>query len=108
MVILVEDGGEALLAGSEHLVAAGPTLAEVPVASVFPGRQIDAQVLTEHVAAADDIPSFNAGVHVVPALVAMGAGLVQKATGQHGITVIALDIPENMVFVLKIENINEI
>lgn len=89
-VILIEDGGEALLAGSEHLVAAGPTLAEVPVASVFAGRQIDAQVLTEHVAAAGNIPRFNAGVHVVPALVAMGAGLVQKAMGQHGITVIAL------------------
>lgn len=77
VVILVEDGGDALLAGSEHLVAAGPTVAEVPVAPVFAGRQIDAQVLTEHVAAADNIPRFNASVHVVPALVAMGAGLAQ-------------------------------
>lgn len=41
VVILVEDGGEALLAGSEHLVAAGPTLAEVPFASVFTGVRID-------------------------------------------------------------------
>lgn len=89
MVILIEDGGEALLAGSEHLVAAGPTLAEVPVAAVFAGRRIDAQVLTEHVAAAGNIPGLDTGVHVVPALVAMGTGL-QKATGQHGITVMAL------------------
>lgn len=87
VVILVKDGGEALLAGSEHLVAAGPTVAEVPVASVFAGRRIDVQVLTEHVAAADNVPRFDAGVHVVPALVAMGAGLVQKATGQHDIQV---------------------
>lgn len=35
--IIVEDGREALLAGSEHLVAPRPVLAEVPVAPVFGG-----------------------------------------------------------------------
>lgn len=73
--VFIKNGGEALLAGSEHLVAPGTTLAEVPVAPVFAGRLIDAQVLTEHVAAADDVPRFNVGVHVAPALVPMAAGL---------------------------------
>lgn len=83
VVIVVEDSGEALLAGSEHLVAPGPTLAEVPAAPVFEGGRIEGQVLTEHVAAAENIPRFNARVHVAPALVAMGAGLSQKSPGQR-------------------------
>lgn len=80
--ILIENGGEALLAGSEHLVAPATTLAEVPVASVFAGSLIDAQVLTEHVASADNIPRFDAGVHVAPALVPMAAGLTQNTTAE--------------------------
>lgn len=75
MEVFIKNGGEALLAGSEHLVAPGTTLAEVPVAPVFTGRLIDAQVLTEHVAAADNVPRFDAGVHVAPPLVPMAAGL---------------------------------
>lgn len=82
VVIVIEDSGEPLLAGSEHLVAPGPTLAEVPVAPVFWGGRIEGQVLTEHIAAAENVPRFNAGVHVAPALVAMGAGLSQKSPGQ--------------------------
>lgn len=92
MVIVIENGGEALLAGSEHLVAPGTTLTEVPVAPVFAGRQIDAQVLTEHVAAADYIPRFDAGVHVAPALVAMSAGLADTEC-RRNVTILFLTLP---------------
>lgn len=97
MVIVVENGGEALLAGSEHLVAPGTTLAEVPVAPVFAGRRVDSQVLTEHVAAADYIPRFNGGVHVAPALVAMGAGLADAESNGRNVTIQLMILKESLI-----------
>lgn len=59
-------------------MASGPTLAEVPVASVLARSCVDGQVLTQHVAAANDVTGFDGRVDVAAALVAMGARLMRR------------------------------
>lgn len=78
MEVLVKHGRHPLLAASKHLVASGPTLAEVPVASVLTRSCVDGQVLTQHVAAANDVTGFDGRVDVAAALVAMGARLMRR------------------------------
>lgn len=78
MEVLVKRGGHPLLAAAEHLVASGSTLTEVPVASVLAGSCVDGQVLTQHVAAANDVTGFDCRVDVAAALVAVGASLERE------------------------------
>lgn len=61
-------------------MASGPAVTEMPATSVFTRSGIDGQVLTEHVAAADDVTGFDGCVHIVPTLVAMGTGLPGKVS----------------------------
>lgn len=75
MEVLVKRGGHPLLAAAKHLVASGSTLTEVPVASVLTGSCVDGQVLTQHIAAANDVAGFDCCVDVAAALVAVGASL---------------------------------
>lgn len=78
MEVLVKRGGHPLLAASKHLVASGPTLTEVPVASVLARSGVDGQVLAQHVAAANDVTGFDRRVDIAAALVAMGARLTRR------------------------------
>lgn len=78
MEVLVKRGGHPLLAAPKHLVASGSTLTEVPVASVLTWSWVDGQVLTQHVAAANDVTGFDRRVDVAAALVAMGASLKRQ------------------------------
>lgn len=76
MEVLVKRGRHALLAASKHLW--GSTLTEVPLASVLTRSCVDGQVLTQHVAAANDESGFDGRVDVAAALVAMGARLKRQ------------------------------
>lgn len=78
MVVPVERGREALLAGAKHLMTSGPAVTEMPTIAFITREGVNGQVLTQHVAAADDVTGFDGFVYVVPALVAMGAGLPGK------------------------------
>jgi len=75
VIVLVEGGGEPLLAGAEALVAPRAALAEAPVAVVLVGRRVHGEVLAHHVAAADDVARLQHRVDVGAPLVAVGAGL---------------------------------
>lgn len=83
VVVPVECGRQALLAGAKHLMAPGPALTEMPATSVFARIGIDGQVLTQHIAAANDLTGFDGCVHIGPLLVAMGTGLPGKQ--KHGL-----------------------
>lgn len=78
MEVLVKGGGHPLLAATKHLMASGSTLAEVPVASILTRSCVDGQVLTQHVAAANDVTGFDRRVDVAAALVAVGASLKRQ------------------------------
>lgn len=59
-------------------MTSGPAVTEMPTVAFITREGVNGQVLTQHVAAADDVTGFNGFVYVVPALVAMGAGLTRE------------------------------
>lgn len=59
-------------------MSSGTTVTEMPAASVLTRQLINSQILTQHVAAADDVAGFEGRVDVGPPLVSMGTGLRDK------------------------------
>lgn len=83
MEVLIEGGRETLLAGAEPLVASGPAGAEVPAVSFLGRCWVDGEVLTQHVAAADNVAGLSGSVHAGALLIAMGTGLQATQTKER-------------------------
>lgn len=80
VVVLVERGRQTLLAGAERLMASIPVGTKEPVTSIFTCSRMYFQVLTQHVAATNNITRFKGSVHIVAPLVAMSTSLSEKPT----------------------------
>lgn len=56
-------------------MASGSALTEVPITSILVRKCVDGQVLTQDIAAADDVPGLLRGVNKQAPLIAMSARL---------------------------------
>lgn len=84
VVVFSKGSRETLLARPESLMASRSALTELPVPPVLIGLGVDGQVLTQDVAAADDVTRLLARVPKKPPLVAVGTSLhKQKTISSH-------------------------
>lgn len=91
MVVLGEGGGQTLLARSEHLVASGSALTEVPVTSVLIRGCVDGQVLTQDITSPGDVPGLLRGVYEQAPLIAMSTSLKLQNTVKFKVYTLMMD-----------------
>lgn len=92
VIVIGERCSQTLLTGTKPLVAPGTTFTEFPVSTIFIWQAINAEILTEYVAAPSNIPWLLWCVHKQTSLVPVSAGLSMKWRRQTYLYLISSNI----------------